>query len=62
MRKLLLDLDALNVESFETAAADSPRGTVKGAEIGLPTFIVSMCASACMPSGPRPCFNTETCC
>lgn len=61
MKKLMLDMDALKVESFELAdESGSARGTVKGA--ALPTFILSGCASACMQSGPRPCFATETCC
>lgn len=32
MRKLKLDVEALGVESFDTAAREEPRGTVRGAE------------------------------
>lgn len=33
MKKLRLDLDALAVQSFQTASADAARGTVAGAQV-----------------------------
>jgi hypothetical protein len=35
MRKLQMDLDQLNVESFPTAAAESARGTVQGQDASV---------------------------
>jgi hypothetical protein len=59
MKKLTLDVDALRVETFDVAeTADPARGTVEAAQASV---LLSGCAS-CRPSGPRPCFNTETCC
>ncbi len=49
MRKLTLKIEALEVETFETATADaSPRGTVRGAALP-PTF---------PEETDRPCFGT----
>ena len=60
MKKLMLELEALAVETFEVAAPREPaRGTVKGAEAG--TMLLSECLS-CAGSGPIRCFNTQTCC
>jgi hypothetical protein len=62
MKKMLLNLEALKVETFEVAdTLASRRGTVNGAEAALATLVLSGCGS-CMNSGPRPCFATETCC
>lgn len=55
MKKLMLDVESLSVETFEVV--ESPevlRGTVDGAQAG--TLILSQCLSACMPSGIRNCF------
>lgn len=60
MKKLMLEVEALKVETFEVSERREPaRGTVKGA---MGTLMLSQCASGCMVSGIRPCFNTETCC
>ena len=60
MKKLMLELEALAVESFDVVAPREPaRGTVKGAEAG--TMFFSDCLS-CAGSGIRNCFNTQTCC
>lgn len=62
MKKLLLNVEALEVETFEVDEARARgRGTVKGAEAAAATLLLSGCGS-CMNSGPRPCFATETCC
>ncbi len=59
MKKLKLDLDALEVESFDTAAAGAARGTVKGYYTEEPPkdYIETMqfTCTTC-PSGPScPC-------
>jgi hypothetical protein len=59
MKKLMLDVDALTVETF--AVGESlvrPRGTVEGA---VASVFFSGCLS-CRPSGIQHCFNTQTCC
>ena len=60
MKKLMLDVESLAVETFEVAEPHIPtRGTVKGADAG--TMFFSDCLS-CAGSGIRNCFNTQTCC
>ena len=60
MKKLMLDVESLSVETFEVVESlERPRGTVKGAEAG--TMFFSDCLS-CAGSGIRHCFNTQTCC
>jgi len=46
MRKIQLDVDTLNVESFETRAAEPARGTVQGhwSRIGTCDAAVGTCA------------------
>jgi hypothetical protein len=61
MKKLMLDVESLSVDTFEVAdVGEREGGTVTGAQMA--TFLLSGCASACMQSGPWPCFATETCC
>jgi hypothetical protein len=45
MRKIHLDLDALGVETFETGAAELPRGTVRGqwSQPGTCDAVVATC-------------------
>jgi hypothetical protein len=53
MRKLTLDLEALDVESFQTADPQPPRGTVIGADSRT---LVPYCVTfTCGDSGVRPC-------
>lgn len=56
MRKLGLDVDALEVESFETVDGGGPgQGTVYGNQRSVaPTFCHTQCGGGC-PSGPSPC-------
>jgi hypothetical protein len=57
MRKLMLDLDALEVESFAAAdPRDEARGTVRGAEAGatLPEYCITF---TCGDSRIRPCLQ-----
>lgn len=56
MKKLMLQLDELQVESFSTAAESPDRGTVKGES--LPTR--PLCSQYCPPSTGCP-GDTETC-
>ncbi|MBB4634633.1 hypothetical protein [Longimicrobium terrae] len=69
MRKLLLNLEALNVQSFQVASEGGAVGTVKAASDGTypsdacpAIMMLSECASACMQSGIRPCIATQNCC
>jgi hypothetical protein len=60
MKKLMLDVESLSVETFEVVKPfERPRGTVRGAEAG--TMMFSDCLS-CAGSGIRNCINTQTCC
>lgn len=60
MKKLMLDVESLSVETFEVAdVSESEGGTVKGAQMA--TLMLSGCISACMPSGPKPCLNPGPC-
>jgi len=45
MRKLRMDLDALSVETFETASAEAVRGTVQGhwSQVGTCDAVVATC-------------------
>jgi len=43
MKKLSLDLDQLAVESFDTATARAPRGTVRGNDISDTTCYQRLC-------------------
>jgi hypothetical protein len=54
MKKLTLDLEALEVESFAPAGSSAPRGTVVGADSTrtLPPYCVTF---TCGDSGIRPC-------
>lgn len=56
MKKLMLHLDELHVESFATDAESDERGTVEGAS--LPTR--PLCSKYCPPSTGCP-GDTETC-
>lgn len=61
MRKIMLTLDSLTVESFETAATGADRGTVQAHF--APTYNGANCGSAydacptglCPPTDPRIC-------
>jgi hypothetical protein len=53
MKKLRLELDSLAVESFDTAAAQKPKGTVFGEQCTCNT----MCAQQTCPGCPT-CDNT----
>lgn len=53
MRKLTLDVEALEVESFQTAGQQQPRGTVLGADGStIPPYCISF---TCGDSHIRPC-------
>lgn len=57
MRKISLDVDALEVESFETVGDDAEeRGTVHAnwGRTQSPSVCRTYCGSQC-PSGPMPC-------
>jgi len=58
MRKVSLDIDALQVESFDTEGGGAEeRGTVRGYFTrfdAYPTCRVTYCGAEC-PSGPHPC-------
>jgi hypothetical protein len=57
MRKIRLNVDALTVESFDTAeGSDDARGTVRGnwTRYAGGTCIQTQCGAEC-PSGPYPC-------
>ena len=57
MRKISLDVNALRVESFETAGAEAKeRGTVEG-YYSVITCPLTQCGEECL-SGPRPCRPT----
>ena len=44
MKKMMLELAELRVESFATAAAEPARGTVQGAEASFPATGCIQCA------------------
>ena len=48
MRKLMLQLDALHVDSFDTGSPDDRRGTVRGHDTGVTEF----CATPYSPCKP----------
>ncbi|HEU0300261.1 MAG TPA: hypothetical protein VFR37_12420 [Longimicrobium sp.] len=52
MKKLTLDLEALDVESFAPADASAPRGTVVGAAMTVPPYCFTF---TCGDSQIRPC-------
>lgn len=57
MRKISLDVDALQVETFETEDESEERGTVHGyypTQFSCPR---TQCGQEC-PSGPAPCYPT----
>ena len=58
MKKLTLDVDALQVESFHPADERPTRGTVVGAESGstLPPYCISF---TCGDSHIRPCLDAD---
>ena len=65
MKKLLLDVDALRVESFDaTPRATAPRGTVRGNDSRPPTFTETLVQTTtdpnlnCMCHSGDPCVNT----
>jgi hypothetical protein len=71
MKKLMLDVESLAVESFEVATNDAVQGTVKAAsDTGTyptntcpPTMMLSQCISGCKQSGIMFCaVQTERCC
>jgi len=70
MKKLSLDLDQLQVDTFDTAAGGAtPRGTVRGNDSRFPTFTETMVETTtdpnqqCMCHSGDPCVNTlETAC
>jgi hypothetical protein len=47
MKKLSLDVDALAVQSFETAPAEPGRGTVLGREAAFRSLGLTECNTAC---------------
>ncbi|MDB4948662.1 MAG: hypothetical protein JWM27_1311 [Gemmatimonadetes bacterium] len=61
MRKIRLDLDKLDVETFDTSAADSDgRGTVHGHDYSQ----VGTCdarVATCQPGGTCRCATLKTC-
>ena len=77
MRKLMLDLDSLRVESFETDVPKDERGTVQGAEAtyvtdcqtwespwcGYQTYEVPSCGGGCTGTGGTGSYptNVHTC-
>lgn len=68
MKKLMLDLESLVVETFDVESSGSGRGTVEGASDGtypsgicMATMVLSECLSNCRPSGLRPCFSPQPC-
>jgi len=65
MKKLALNLDALQVETFDTSAGDAaPLGTVRGNDSRPPTFTETMVQTTtdpnlnCMCHSGDPCVNT----
>jgi hypothetical protein len=53
MKKLTLDIEALDVESFQTADSQPPRGTVVGADGStIPPYCITF---TCGDSRIRPC-------
>jgi hypothetical protein len=56
MKKLTLDLDSLEVESFQTHEAQRSRGTVLGAEAFL-TGPANCVTVSCGDSKHRPCLE-----
>lgn len=70
MKKLTLDLHALQVETFATSAGDgTPRGTVRGNDSRPPTFTETLVETTtdpnqqCMCHSGEPCvFTLETAC
>jgi hypothetical protein len=58
MKKLMLDVESLAVESFEVEAPEGSRGTVEGAQA---TLLLSQCLSACRPSGIQHCLSPQPC-
>lgn len=58
MKKLTLDIEALDVESFHPAGEQASRGTVVGADAGstLPPYCISF---TCGDSQIRPCMNAD---
>jgi ethanolamine utilization protein EutA (predicted chaperonin) len=60
MKKLMLDVERLAVETFEVVESpETLRGTVQGAESA--TLLLSGCLSGCMPSGIKNCLSPQTC-
>jgi hypothetical protein len=73
MRKLMLDLDTLRVESFEMDVPRDERGTVQGAEAtvnadcqtwespwcGYQTYEVASCGGGCTGTGGTGSYNTS---
>ena len=53
MRKLVLDLDRLEVESFEVSEDQAERGTVRGQEEGAQNASDTWCRTNCISA---PCF------
>lgn len=57
MKKLALDVEALQVESFQPADARQPRGTVVGADARtLPPYCITF---TCGDSHVRPCLGAD---
>ncbi|HYR08997.1 MAG TPA: hypothetical protein VEQ60_14545 [Longimicrobium sp.] len=68
MKKLMLDVESLSVESFEVESSEGARGTVHGASEGtyptdtcMATFLLSGCLSRCRPSGAQNCLSPPPC-
>lgn len=60
MKKLMLNIESLSVETFEVVdLPETLRGTVEGAQAG--TLLLSGCLSGCMPSGIKHCLSPQTC-
>ena len=58
MKKLTLDVETLEVESFEASAAREPRGTVLGAQ-SVPTLPGYCISFTCGDSRIRPCLGED---
>jgi hypothetical protein len=64
MRKLKLDLDALNVETFDTTPPDEDEGTVLANQVGITPTPVASCIAGCITLGQTcvTCFSCRPTC
>jgi len=62
VKKLSLDLDALQVDTFDTAAGDGPpHGTVQGNDSRPPTFTETLVETTTDPNLQCMCYSGEPC-